>query len=504
MKLQQLQKGLISMMKSIKRFVVTITLLSLICSVFVSAYATEDTPIDYAALFAKAETVDGHSAEAYFYEMSQLFDSDPEAFVLALSKETFKTIETQAFYLAAEHDYSGMDAYETVLKDIGQKHPNEQAVQDTLYLMRMNILYIKNRPNVINPNYFQENYHETVQQYFSENSQLFLTSLCTKLSKYQGNYHIRQFAKAMVYNLNAEQLKALDADLVACEQANWVDENIKEVIQLLRNKIDTVLNPIDYTALFDKEATMDDGQIEGYYYELNQIFQKDSVGFITALTQRPFAQIYSITSALAWEQNLTSEDYSRLLISLRSDYLKDAAEQDTIYVMELTLRCLEITLSSNNEIDKTLYDRFKHEHRLFFKTMAQMGDHQQARYMQCILMDRTYDELSALDAALYFDSTADWATEEVKPVIEMYRNAIKEVIHPTGDPVPDPPAPSDPSPTEPAVTIPTTGQTVPTAPAATFSTPIDTAPNWLIPIIIVSAIMAIGIIVLVILKKCKF
>ena len=156
-------KGLISMMKSIKRFVVTITLLSLICSVFVSAYATEDTPTDYAALFAKAETVDGHSAEAYFYEMNQLFDSDPEAFVLALSKETFKTIETQAFYLAAEHDYSGMDAYETVLKDIGQKHPNEQAVQDTLYLMRMNILYIKNRPNVINPNYFQENYHETVQ-----------------------------------------------------------------------------------------------------------------------------------------------------------------------------------------------------------------------------------------------------------------------------------------------------------------------------------------------------
>ena len=172
--------------------------------------------------------------------------------------------------------------------------------------------------------------------------------------------------------------------------------------------------------------------------------------------------------------------------------------------MELTLRCLEITLSSNNEIDKTLYSYFKYEHRLFFKTMAQMGDQQQAQFMQCILMDRTYEELSALDAALYFDSTADWATEEVKPVIEMYRNAIKEVIHPTGDPVPDPPAPSDPSPTEPAVTIPTTGQTVPTAPAATFSTPIDTAPNWLIPIIIVSAIMAIGIIVLVILKKCKF
>ena len=156
-------KGLISMRKSIKRFIITIALLSLICSVFVSAYATEDTPIDYAALFAKAETVDGHSAETYFYEMYQLFDSDPEAFVLALSKETFNTIETQAFNLAAEHDYSGMDAYETVLKDIGQKHPNEQAVQDTLYLMQMNILYIEDDYNTINPNHFQENYHETVR-----------------------------------------------------------------------------------------------------------------------------------------------------------------------------------------------------------------------------------------------------------------------------------------------------------------------------------------------------
>jgi hypothetical protein len=492
------------MRKSIKRFIVTIALLSVVCSLFVSANATEDTPIDYAALFAKAETVDGHSAEAYFYEMNQLFDSDPEAFVLALSKETFKTIETQAFYLAAEHDYSGMDAYETVLNDIRQKHPNDQAVQDTLYLMQMNILYIKNRPNVINPNYFQENYHETVQQYFSDNPQLFLTSLSTKLSTYQANYHIRKLAQAMVYGSNEKELKALDDELQVCENADWADENVQTVVQLLRTKIDTVLNPIDYTALFDKEATMDDGQIEGYYYELNQIFQKDSVGFITALTQRPFAQIYYIGSALAWEQNLTSEDYSRLLDSLTWDYLSDAPQRDTMYVMQLLSKCLQITLSSSNEIDKTLYDRFKQEHRLFFKTMAQMGDQQQAQFMQCILMDRTYDELSTLDAALYFDSTADWATEEVKPVIEMYRNAIKEVIHPAGDPVPDPPAPSDPSPTEPAVTIPTTGQTIPTAPAATFSTPIDTAPSWLIPIIIVSAIMAIGIIVLVILKKCKF
>ena len=504
MKLQQIQKGLISMMKSIKRFIVTITLLSLICSVFVSAYATEDTPIDYAALFAKAETVDGHSAETYFYEMYQLFDSDPEAFVLALSKETFKTIETQAFYLAAEHDYSGMDAYETVLKDIGQKHPNEQAVQDTLYLMRMNILYIKNRPNVINPNYFQENYHETVRQHFSDNPQLFLTSLSTKLSTYQANYHIRKLAQAMVYGSNEKELKALDDELQVCENADWADENVQTVVQLLRTKIDTVLNPIDYTALFDKEATMDDGQIEGYYFEVNQIFEKEPTDFVTALTKRPFSQIYSIASAIAREHQNTSEEYSRLLSSIDHDYLSDAAEQDTLYVMRLTMRCLELLLSPNEEIGEALNYYFKYEHRLFFKTMAQMGDHQQARYMQCILMDRTYDELSALDAALYFDSTADWATEEVKPVIEMYRNAIKEVIHPTGDPVPDPPAPSDPSPTEPAVTIPTTGQTVPTAPAATFSTPIDTAPSWLIPIIIVSAIMAIGIIVLVILKKCKF
>ena len=497
-------KGLISMMKSIKRFVVTITLLSLICSVFISAYATEDTPIDYAALFAKAETVDGHSAEAYFYEMNQLFDSDPEAFVLALSKETFKTIETQAFYLAAEHDYSGMDAYEAVLNTISQNYPDNQAVQDTLYLMQMNILYIEDDYNTINPNHFQENYHETVQQYFSENSQLFLTSLCTKLSKYQGNYHIRQFAKAMVYNLNAEQLKALDADLVACEQANWVDENIKEVIQLLRNKIDTVLNPIDYTALFDKEATMDDGQIEGYYFEVNQIFEKEPTDFVTALTKRPFSQIYSIASAIAREHQNTSEEYSRLLSSIDHDYLSDAAEQDTLYVMRLTMRCLELLLSPNEEIGEALNYYFKYEHRLFFKTMAQMSLDQQAFFMNGILEDYNYEELKELDAYLYMDSTCDWATEDVKSVIDLYRNAIKEVIYPAGDPVPDPPAPSDPSPTEPAVTIPTTGQTVPTAPAATFSTPIDTAPNWLIPIIIVSAIMAIGIIVLVILKKCKF
>ena len=490
------------MRKSVKRFIVTMALLSLVCSLFVSAYATEDTPVDYAALFAKAETVDGHSAEAYFYEMNQLFDSDPEAFVLALSKEAFKTIETQAFNLAFEYDYSGMDAYETVLYTIGQKYPDNQAVQDTLYLMRMNILYIKDQGNVINPNHFQENYHEPVRRYFSENPQLFLTSLCTKLSNYQANYHIRQFAKAMIYGLNEKELKALDDDLLVCEKADWADEKIKTVTQLLRTKVDTVLNPIDYTALFDKEATMDDGQIEGYYYEVNQIFQKDPAGFITTLTQRPFAQVYSIASAIARENHNTSADYDRLLISLDGDYLKDAPEQDTIYVMELTLRCLEITLSSNDEIDKTLYSYFKYEHRLFMMTMAQMSDDDQARFMQCILMDRTYDELKALDAELYADSTADWATEDVKAVIDLYRNAIKEKIYPTGDPVPNPPA--DPDPTEPTTTEPTTVETTAPTSATPESTTDTSGTNWLIPIAIVSAVLSIGIVLVVILKKSKF
>ena len=497
------------MKKMMKRVSVILVLLSLLSLLLLPASATGETPVDYAALFAKAETVDGHSAEAYFYEMNQLFDSDPEAFVLALSKETFNTIETQAFNLAAEHDYSGMDAYEAVLNTIGQKYPDNQAVQDTLYLMRMNILYIKNQPNVINPNHFQENYHETVRQHFSDNPQLFLTSLSTKLSTYQANYHIRKLAQAMVYGSNEKELKALDDELQVCENADWAEENVQTVVQLLRTKIDTVLNPIDYTALFDKEATMDDGQIEGYYFEVNQIFEKDPTGFITALTQRSFPQIYSIASAIARERQNTSEEYYRLLFSIDHDYLSDAAEQDTLYVMRLTMRCLEIVLSPNEESGEALNYYFKNEHRLYLTTMAQMSHDQQAFYMNGMLGDCKYEELKELDAYLYMDSTCDWATEDVKSVIDLYRNAIKEVIYPAGDPDPDPPAQPDTD--GPAPSEPTTGTPAPTNPTAVDttvptavigeSTEIAPATSWVIPIVIISAVLTIAIVLVLVLKK---
>lgn len=86
------------MKKICKRTVLAVLLILLVSSFCITVYATEnEETIDYEALFAREDEVDGHVAEVYYLEVSSIFDDDPTEFIEALSKQPYSRIISISF-----------------------------------------------------------------------------------------------------------------------------------------------------------------------------------------------------------------------------------------------------------------------------------------------------------------------------------------------------------------------------------------------------------------------
>lgn len=97
-----------------------------------------ESPVDYEGLFDISELVDGAYSESYYYEMNQLFDAQPEAFVAALSQQPNERIENFAFVLAFEHSQA-LESYRACLDRLQESVSEGSPEDDTLAILRTGI-----------------------------------------------------------------------------------------------------------------------------------------------------------------------------------------------------------------------------------------------------------------------------------------------------------------------------------------------------------------------------
>lgn len=236
--------------------------------------------------------------------------------------------------------------------------------------------------------------------------------------------------------------------------------------------------PVDYTALFDKEATVDGYLAEGYYFEVNQAFHDAPEEFVTALAQRPFSQINSIGFYITTEENSSLSEYKELLSSLDSAFDADSPEYEALYVMKLCAARMDMVSTDALPLAE-IRSFYNENNRLFLLCMGEAGDAVQLEYADALVYELSESELTELDDALASNFNADWATEDVKGTIDTFRKRVDEALNPV--------TPN----TEPTTTEPTpTESTAPTAPTSTEGTnpttseeqPDDPSSNhWVIP-----------------------
>lgn len=187
---------------------------------------------DFSTLFSLADEVNGYLADAYYIEVSNTFDAAPEDFIAALSKLSFDKINTLAYYIAAAHSQD-LDSYSTILDKMYQSAVPSSTEQDTLFLMRLSLLRIDSAPDTL-----VQAYYEHVQACYRENPYLFLMSLTSSDIRVYND-----FANALAFGLNPEELETLDAQLSCNASADWATDEIQTLIRTLRSQIDAMLNP---------------------------------------------------------------------------------------------------------------------------------------------------------------------------------------------------------------------------------------------------------------------
>lgn len=225
------------MKKNCKRTVLAVLLILLVSSFCITVYATEnEETIDYEALFAREDEVDGHLAEAYYLEVSSIFDDAPAEFVQALSKQSYSKIISLSNAIVIEHS-SNFSAYEKQLDDLKLTVDKENPIYETLFLMKLSILrFYANRH--VDPYAFERDNHEAVRNYYSENRHLFLLSVAS-----MNEYAVEDFTDALVYELDTDELKSLDVQLVTDMSSDWITDDIEDTITTIRNRINELVNP---------------------------------------------------------------------------------------------------------------------------------------------------------------------------------------------------------------------------------------------------------------------
>ena len=149
------------MRKTVKLLIFITAMVLMLCYGASTAFASEETPIDYGALFAKSDEVDGHLAEAYVFELSKSFDAAPVDFTNALSEQPIDKINMFSFYISVEHE-GELESYQTILSNMKQLASEGSDEDKTLFLMQIGILNLEAAPNVNDPNAFTNAYHNEV------------------------------------------------------------------------------------------------------------------------------------------------------------------------------------------------------------------------------------------------------------------------------------------------------------------------------------------------------
>lgn len=224
------------MKKSVTYFLSIIILVLLVCCGTTTAFAAEEAPVDYKALFNRIDEVDGYLAESYFLEVNQAFDASPLDFVAALSEQPFERIVKFSVNIAYEH-HSQIDSHRSLLATMLENARPDSTERDTLILMDIGVLRAEAGRN-IDPDHFENTFHSDVNKHYEEQRQLLLNSLCNN-----GPQVYEDFADALIYQKSADEVTALKNQLSADAEAPWADDDTRAAIDQLLDQIDESLTP---------------------------------------------------------------------------------------------------------------------------------------------------------------------------------------------------------------------------------------------------------------------
>jgi len=186
-----------------------------------------EEPADYEGLFALSDEVDGAFAEGYYFEMNRLFDEKPDAFIDALSDQSYERISQFAFVLAGEHMLD-LDTYRATLEQSG-------AAEETLFLMRMGILVVESNTKYSDPDYYKQTYPQQVKASYQENNRLFLLGMPAVADSFYLNV-----ADSLIAGLDNAQMQQLQQTLGAVD---GLTEAAKQFVAITNQQIDRVLPP---------------------------------------------------------------------------------------------------------------------------------------------------------------------------------------------------------------------------------------------------------------------
>lgn len=188
--------------------------------------AVQTDTVDYHTMFEMRNQIDDGQVEGYYYELSTLFDDDPDAFMEALAKEDERTARELAFPLAVEHQSEdSAEDYQNALNS-GKK---------TADILKHGVLIFTATNKSIDEKVFGNRCYEEMQTAYRKDHRLFLLSVAEYA---MSDSYLKAVSKCLTHRLADDDLIALDKQLYEDAKCDWADENVKIAISAIQDKID--------------------------------------------------------------------------------------------------------------------------------------------------------------------------------------------------------------------------------------------------------------------------
>ena len=189
--------------------------------------AAETYEIDYHSMFEMRNQIDDGHVEGYYYELSTLFDDDPDAFMEALAKEDERTARELAFPLAIEHHFEdSAEDYQNALNSSNTK---------TADILKHGVLIFTATNENVDATVFGKRCYQEMQTAYRNDHRLFLLSVSAYA---MSDSYLEAVSDCLTYKLSEDDLIALDKQLSEDAKCDWADEDVKAAINAIQGKID--------------------------------------------------------------------------------------------------------------------------------------------------------------------------------------------------------------------------------------------------------------------------
>lgn len=200
-----------------------------------------------------------------------------------------------------------------------------------------------------------------------------------------------------------------------------------EYEEFINTVYDMMEDPVDYDGLFELSDGVDGAFSEGYYYEMNRLFDENPEAFITALFDQSYERISRFGFAVAFEHQQDLDGYRACLDSAQ----QSIAKEDAFFVMRMGILVVESnTKFSNPEYYEQAYQEqvkqlFNENKQLFLLGMPVVGDSFYSNVASALIADFDNTQLQKLRNSL---TEEDVETEGAAHFIVVVHQQIDSVL----------------------------------------------------------------------------